>query len=127
MERLLRACERWHFRALGTLWTLVGLYCFGDLVWRSYWWDQKTPWIPMAAGLPFIIVGIGFMRGRPWARGCMLPLMIVAGLFWADMLLLGASSGNGILFWLSIGGLSAVGYTGAFALLSFCKFCHNYV
>lgn len=81
----------------------------------------------MLVGLPFVIVGIGFMFGRIWALGCMIPLLIVPALLFADSLLLGAWCGNHALFWLSVGALSIVAYTGAFALLSFCKFGFNYV
>ena len=127
IARFFQACGRWHFRVLGTFWTLCGLFCLGDLIWRSYWWDQKTPWIPIVVGIPFIVVGVGFVRGRVWARGGMLPLMLFAGLVSFDGFLCGGFNNNLELVWLSVAGLAVVAYTGVFALFSVCKACREYV
>ena len=127
IARYLQACERWHFKLLGTLWALCGLMCLSDLAWRGYWWEQKTPWVPAVVGIPYIVVGCGFTQSRVWARWCMLPLMLVAALIWLDMLLCGACTGNRLLVWLSVAALIVILYTALFDLFSLCKACSEYV
>jgi|GEM_PF-5279257 len=125
--QLFKTSERWHFRVLGIFWALCGLFCLGDLVWRSYWWEQKTAWVPVLVGVPFIVGGFGFARRQIWARGCVIPLMLVAGLICLDGLLCGGFTGNRTLVWLSVAGLALAVYTGTFALLSLCNFFRKYV
>jgi len=92
--------ETWLHRLIGSIWALIALWLLFDLH-RSYWWEQRTAWLPALAGLAYLCTGIGFVLGRSWARKTMVFLAIGAGLFFADMILMAGWVGNRtLLHWM---------------------------
>jgi hypothetical protein len=109
--------EVWLHRLIGSIWSLGGLWLLFDLH-RSYWWEQRTFWLPVLAGLTYLSTGIGFSLGRGWARKTMVALAVVAGLFFADMILMGGWVGNRILLHWMLPAFCFAGFTILFVWIS---------
>jgi hypothetical protein len=107
----------WHHRLLGGLWALCGCVLFVGLVLKAPW-DEYQFWLASAVALLYAIAGIGFMRGRKWARRTMAALMVVAGLFFLDMLLMFGVHANRAGMLGMLVSLGAVAYTVGFVLIS---------
>ena len=108
----------WQRRIFGFFWALCGLACLVDLR-RGYWW--QAGWevlLPILAGSLFVFGGAQFMLGRRWAWRVMLAMMIVAGLFFLDMMILAGSVHNHQLMRLTLLGLGLSAYTGFVVLPS---------
>jgi hypothetical protein len=107
----------WHHRLLGVLWALAGLAFIVDLR-RAYWWEQGRAWLPVLIGTGYTTAGIGFALALTWARRVLAGLVVMAGLFFADMVLLCGFAGNreGMYWMLGACGLAA--YTFSFIFVS---------
>jgi hypothetical protein len=107
----------WHHRVLGAFWALLGLGCIADLH-RGYWWEEGLQWLPALVGAAYLATGIGFILVRTWARRAMIVLMFVAGLFFADMILMAGWVSNRALMPWALAGFGVTAYTAAFILIS---------
>ena|ERR1043166_3915200 len=107
----------WHHRLLGGLWALCGLVVIGNVVLSRRWAEYQF-WVASAVALSYVITGIGFILGRTWARRTMIALMVIASLFFLDMLLMFGFHGNRAGVWGMVVALSIVLYTLGFLLIS---------
>ena len=100
----------WHYRALGAFWILCGIFCLIDLR-REYWWSGgQFVWL-ILVGLLFVLAGLGCCFGTRWGR-CLLWIGVaVAGLIFADMLLLALCRSNARLALWMLAGSAVNGYT----------------
>jgi hypothetical protein len=107
----------WHHRVLGGLWALCGCALIVDMVLIGRWAESGF-WLASAVALLYVFTGIGFMRGRKWARRTMAALMVVAGLFFLDMLLMFGFHADRAGMLAMLVSLGAVAYTLGFLLIS---------
>jgi len=107
--------SRWHCRVLGVIWVSMGLFCVWD-VHRAYWREQAQVWVPLIAGLPYVIAGVNFARCRLWACVLMGVLMVIAGFIFAYCILMAGFLGNRVLLHWMLIGLGLAAYTGCFVL-----------
>lgn len=110
-------CSTWHHRVLGALWALCGCVVIGNL-FRLGSWTQYQLWIVLLIAGSFVGTGMGFILGRRWARRTMVALMVVAALFFADMLLMSGWNGNRSGVWEMLFALGGAGYTMFFVAIS---------
>ena len=106
----------WQQRVIGSLWALLGLAC----VVNSFRMErsQAWAWLSVLLGSPYVVVGVGFLRVRTWARRALWVLMVAAGLLFADWVLAGLMLGNRSLLWLGLAGFGFTIYSAAFVLWS---------
>ena len=116
-SRQMSLVSRWHHRVLGGAWALGGVAVIVDLH-RAYWWEQRQAWLPALVGIVYTVAGVGFMLGRTWARRVIGVLVVLAALFFADMLLMAGWVGNHPLLHWMLAALGFTAYTAAFILLS---------
>src|SRR6266850_194043 len=107
----------WHHRVLGTLWALGGCVVIGNVV-RVDSWAKYQPWIVLLVAVSYVATGAGFVFGRTWARRTMAVLMLVAALFFLDMLLMSGWVGNQAGVWEMFVALAVAGYTLFFLVIS---------
>lgn len=107
----------WHHRLLGGLWTLCGFVVIGTMVLRGRWTEYQF-WVASALAILYVITGIGFIFGRTWARRTMTALMVIAALFFLDMLLMFGFHGNRAGIWGAFVALGLAVYTLGFLLIS---------
>ena len=107
----------WHHRLLGGLWALCGLVVIGHMVLSGRWAEYPF-WVASAVALSYVIAGIGFTLGRTWARRTMAALMVIAALFFLDMLLMLGFHANRAGMWGMLVALGIVVYTLGFLLIS---------
>jgi hypothetical protein len=107
----------WHHRLLGGLWALCGFVVIGNMVLSGRWADYQF-WVALTVALSYVITGIGFIFGRTWARRAMAALMVVAALFFLDMLLMFGFHGNRAGMCATLVALGVVVYTLGFLLIS---------
>jgi hypothetical protein len=112
----------WHHRLLGGLWALCGCAVIGGIVLSGRWVEYQS-WIASAFALSYVITAIGFIFGRMWARRTMIALMVIAALFFLDMLLMFGVHGNRAGIWANLAALVIVVYTLGFLLIS--ATCHS--
>lgn len=103
-------CSMWHHRVLGGLWALCGLFVIGRTAVRGNW-DEPQFWFVFPVPLLLIVAGVAFVFGRTWARRTMAVLMIFAGLFFLDMLLMSGWVGNRAGVWQMLGAFGVTVYT----------------
>jgi hypothetical protein len=108
---------RWHHRILGSLWSLCGLLPVAIAVGHRDWTEYQF-WIALLAGTACVTAGAGFILGRRWARWTMAALMVLAVLFFLDMMMMFGFNGNrpGVFYMLIAAGLA--GYTLFFLAIS---------
>src|SRR6266850_6498161 len=106
----------WHHRLLGGLWALCGFFVIGNMVLSGRWADYQF-WVGSAVALSYVTTAIGFIFGRTWARRTMVALMVVAALFFLDMLVMFAFHGNRVAMWAMLVALGIVVYTLGFLLI----------
>ena len=116
--------EVWHHRLIGVIWSLGGLGFLVDLH-RSYWWEQRTAWLPALIAITYLSTGVGFTLGRPWARKAMVVLAVVGGLFFADMILMAGWVGNRSLLHWMLPAFCFAAYTVLFVWISAVCRCNN--
>jgi len=107
----------WHHRLLGGLWALCGGVVIGGMVLSGRGADYQF-WLVSLVALSYVIAGIGFFFGRTWARRTMAALMVIAALFFLDMLLMFGFHANWPGIWANLVGLGIVGYTLGFLVVS---------
>jgi hypothetical protein len=107
----------WHHRALGTFWALCGLVPAVSALARSSW-SEGPFFISVSAAAIFVSTSIGFIFGSTWARRVMCMLMLIAVLFFLDMLLMFGWHGNREGVWMMLAALGAVAYTLLFLAIS---------
>jgi hypothetical protein len=83
----------WHHRLLGGLWASCGLVVVGNTVLSGRWAEHQF-WIVLPIATLYVATGIGFIFGRTWARRTMVALLVIAALFFLDMLLMSGWGGN---------------------------------
>ncbi len=111
------ASSIWHHRLLGGLWAVCGCVVIGNMVLSNRWADYQF-WVMSAVALSYVITGIAFMFGRRWARRTMGALMVIAALFFLDMLLMFGFHGNRAGMREMLVALGVVVYTMGFLLIS---------
>jgi hypothetical protein len=107
----------WHHRLLGGLWALCGFFVIGNEILSGRWADYQF-WIGAAVALSYVTAGIGFIFGRTWARRTLAALMVVAALFFLDMLLMFGFHANRAGMWAMLVALGVVVYTLGFLAIS---------
>lgn len=107
----------WHHRLLGGLWTLCGLGVIANMVLSGRWAEYQF-WAASAVATLYVITGIGFIFGHTWARRTMVALMVIAGLFFLDMLLMFGFHANQAGMLGALAALGVVVYTLGFLLIS---------
>lgn len=107
----------WHHRLLGGFWTLLGLIHIGIALFRFSWTDSRL-WVLMLVSAAYAGTGIGFISGRTWARRALGALLVVAALFFLDMLLMFGWVGNRPGVWLTTAALGIIVYSLLFLLIS---------
>jgi hypothetical protein len=112
-----RPLATWHHRILGGLWSLCGLVHFAIIVGRGEWTEYQY-WIALFVVMAYVVTGIGFILGRRWARRTMGALMVLAVLWFLDMMMMCGFGGNrpGVLCMLVAAGIA--GYTLLFVAIS---------
>lgn len=116
-RKILRTVEHGQYWLVGGFWMLLGLACIVNIFLGNVWW-LVPPWIKIAVGLPYSLVGLGFCLRRGWAMWSMIPLMIAAFLAGSDGWLCGAWCGNRELVRLCLIGLAVIIYSSSFVGLS---------
>jgi len=81
--------------------------------------------MPVLIGAPYMFVGIAFAKGRTWASVVMAILMAIAGLVFAQGMLMAACLGHPILFWWTLAGFCCAAYTGGFMLYTGVTQCRD--
>jgi hypothetical protein len=107
----------WHHRLLGGLWALCGFVVIGNMVFSGRWAEYQF-WVASAVATLYVITGLGFIFGRTWARKTMIVLMVIAGLFFLDMLLMFGFHANRAGMLGAVAALGVVAYTLGFLLIS---------
>ena len=95
----------WHHRILGGFWTLCALALVA-VVLRYHHWNEIGTWIATLLCAACIVTGIAFVFARTWAQIIMAVLMVVAALFFLDMVLMFGFHGNRPLMYLMMGGVA---------------------
>lgn len=80
--------------------------------------DKCSVWIALFIAAAFAATSIGFVQGRTWARRSMAVLLMLAALFFLDMLLMSGWTGDRRGVWLMAGAISFVVYTQLFLVIS---------
>lgn len=107
----------WHHRVLGAIWALGGVAVLADLH-RAYWWEGGCACVPLVVGTLYTAAGVGFVLGRTWAYWAMAGLIVLAALFFADMILMAGCTGNrAFLHWM-LAALGFTAYTGVLVIFS---------
>jgi hypothetical protein len=107
----------WHHRVLGTLWALCGCVVVRNVV-RVDSWAKSGLWIVLLIAASYVATGAGFICGRTWARRTMVVLMVVASLWFLDMLLMSGVDGNRAGVRQMLVALGVAGYTLVFLAIS---------
>jgi hypothetical protein len=107
----------WHHRVLGGAWALCGLFAIGNIL-RHASWSEYQHWIALCVAAAYVATGIGLTLGRTWARRTMAVLMVLAALFFLDMLLMSGWVGNRAGVWEMLAALGVAGYTLVFLGIS---------
>ena len=81
-------------------------------------WAEYQFWIALPLAAAYVATGIGFMFARRWARRTMAALMLVAALYFLDMLLMFGWVGNRGGVWASVAAIGIAGYTLLFLVIS---------
>jgi len=85
---------------------------------RAYWWEHGQAWLPVLVGVAYAVTGVGFTLGCTWARRVMAALVVLAALFFGDMLLMAGWVGNRPLLHWMLAALGFAAYTTVFILIS---------
>ncbi len=85
--------SKWHHRLLGGLWAICGFVVIGKMVLSGGWAEYQF-WIVLPIAMFCIAAGIGFILGRTWARRTMAVLVVLAAVFFFDMLLMSGRGGG---------------------------------
>jgi hypothetical protein len=109
--------SKWHHRILGSLWLLCGLVQIAIVVGHGGWTEYQF-WMALLVATACVVAAIGFILGRRWARWAMGVLMVLAVLFFLDMMMMFGFGGNrqGVLYMLIAAGIAA--YTLLFLVIS---------
>jgi hypothetical protein len=107
----------WHHRLLGGLWAICGIVVIGNMILSGRWSEYQF-WIVLTIASSYIATGIGFTFGRTWARRTMAALVVLAALFFLDMLLMSGWGGNRAGVSEMLIALGIAGYTLAFLAIS---------
>lgn len=81
-------------RAIGVIWTLVGMVPIYDVLSRDYWKSEGLAWLPILMSGISIGAGIGFLLGCNWARVAMWMLVSLAGMVFTECLMVGVFEEN---------------------------------
>src|SRR5437764_212079 len=111
----------WHHRILGGLWAVGALIMVGSLAYhliRYGKWTDYQFWIAATVLLPYIAGGIGLTRGLVWARRTIGALMVIAVLWFLDMVLMFGFHNNIRMLWAMLAGVGVAVYTLGFLIIS---------
>src|SRR3974390_3266653 len=95
---------KWHHRVLGGFWALLALAMFAVLGGYNHW-TEVGAWVARLSCVACVVTGIAFIFGRRWAQIVMAVLMIIAALFFLDMVLMFGFHGNRLFMYLMIAGV----------------------
>ena len=98
----------WHHRVLGGFWTLFALALLAVLLRYDHWKEIGT-WIATLLCVTGVITGTAFMFARTWVS--LAVLIVVAALFFLDMVLMFGVHGNRPYMYLMTGGVVIACYT----------------
>jgi hypothetical protein len=111
----------WHHRVLGLLWVLCGC-AFGCLsvlaAFTHSSWNVVGVLASISASVIHFGTCLGFIFGCTWARRVMGVLLMIAALFFLDMLFMFGWVGNRSGVWVMVAALGLVAYTALFLLIS---------
>jgi len=108
---------RWHHRVLGVIWMLSGLLVAGKTVLHASW-NEYQQWIALFIATAYVAAGIGFTLGHRWGRRTMGVLMVVAMLWFLDIMLMTIWVHDVRAFWAVMAGFLIAGYTLSFLAIS---------
>ena len=81
-------------------------------------WGDYRDWVAAIVAALYAVTGIRFAFGGTWARRAMAVLIVIAALYFVDMILMAGFVGNRALMHWMVAALLFAAYTGAFIFVS---------